>query len=526
MEIKAKITDEIFKPLTDEQLESLSRKDLITIAKTEQMLRRFLEAYSTEMEEKLVQIQGNYYRIKAQLFSPGSEKSPKEKPEKQRDSQGKNADKPKACAPKSLTERYPEAPVIEKNIAAEKLPTCPCCGETMEDSGLTEDSEYLTGIPKQYIVIRQHRRKYRCRSCHGAIVTSPNLPRVVPGSSYSDELIIDATLSKYCDLIPMERYCEMAGRGVLSGLPPQSMIGGSFKLGEFMVPAYEKTRAEALGGGILNADETPHKMLEGDEKKGWFLWIFLGEKSCFFECHDTRSGDVASAVLKESNCEVLVSDVYSGYKKAVRETNEYRAANGKPPIAMAYCNSHARRGFKANEFEAPNEASFMLQQYKAIYHLNSLSKDKPLETVQELRSQMKPYFEAMKLSAEKWIDGFSSKSGISKALNYFLKNYEGLTYCLEHPRVPLDNNAAERAIRSPVVGRKTWYGTHSRAGALAAARHFRLVESCKMNGINPRAYYLDVVRRIHLERPVLTPREFAQSERGPPDEGSKNPPFS
>ncbi len=507
MEIKVKLSDKIFDPLTDEQLESLERKDLMAIARTEQMLRRFLEAFIQETEEKLVEIQGNYYRVKARMFSPSSEKSTREKdPEKQAKDKTKDPNKPKAPAPKSLTERYPSSPVIEKDIAAEELPACPCCGEVMEDSGMTEDSEYLTSVPKQFMVVRQRRRKYRCRGCHGSIVTTPNLPRVVPGSSYSDELIIDARLSKYCDLIPMERYCEMAGRSGLPGLPAQSVIGCSFKLADFMVSAYDKTRAEALGERQLNADETPHNMLEGDAKKGWFLWSFLGDKTCFFECHDTRSGDVASAVLKESKCEVLISDVYSGYKKAVRETNEFRAVNGKPLISMAYCNSHARRGFKANEFEAPKEAGFMVEQYKAIYRLNALSKDKPLETVRELRSQMKPYFESMKVHAERWIDGFSSKSGISKALNYFLKNYEGLTYCLDHHRVPLDNNAAERAIRSPVVGRKTWYGTHSRAGALAAARHFTLVESCKLNRINPRAYYLDTVRRIHLKLPVLTPR--------------------
>jgi hypothetical protein len=55
--------------------------------------------------------------------------------------------------------------------------------------------------------------------------------------------------------------------------------------------------------------------------------------------------------------------------------------------------------------------------------------------------------------------------------------------------VPIDNNASERILRGPVVGRKTWYGTHSKDGALAAAVHFSLVQSCRLVGLNPRTYY-------------------------------------
>lgn len=501
--MKVKLSDPILKPLSDEQMESLSRRDLLIVLKHEQRLRQYYEDCARLMEEKVFEVAGQLYRVKASLYGPSSEKSPS--------NSGKCDRKPKGKPERSArlpSERYPNAEIVDEHVTAVEPPICRCCGKPMEDSGMDEISEYLTVIPKKYIVVRQHRHKYRCSGCHGDILTAPATPRIVPGSSYSDEMIVDATLSKYCDLIPMERYCQMAQRLGFSGLPSQSLIEASFRLAMFVKAAYECLRNETLKADVLLADETPHRMLEGDPRKGWFLWGFLNDQSCFYECHDTRSGDVAAACLQQSDCEVLVTDVYSGYRKAVRETNEVRATEGRPGIQMAFCNSHARRGFKASEFEAPDEASFMIEQYRAIYQIEETARHDDHGQILVHRAGMRPYFETMKSYAENHIEAFSSKSGISKALNYFLKNYEGLTLFLDRPLVPIDNNASERLLRGPVVGRKTWYGTHSKTGAEAMAIHFSLVEACKLNGINPRTYYADLIRRIHCKDSVLTPRQY------------------
>ena len=96
------------------------------------------------------------------------------------------------------------------------------------------------------------------------------------------------------------------------------------------------------------------------------------------------------------------------------------------------------------------------------------------------------------------------------AYKYFLKYYDGLTLFISNPLIPIDNNPSERLLRSPVVGRKTWYGTHSKAGAEAAAVHFSIVETCKLNGVNPREYYADAVERIHSKRELITPSHFRE----------------
>lgn len=312
----------------------------------------------------------------------------------------------------------------------------------------------------------------------------------------------------------MERYCQMAARSGLLGLPPQSIITTSIRFSKFVSVVYDRIRQETLSDQMLLADETPHRMLEGDAKSKWYLWGFSTAKACFFECHDTRSGDVSASVLAESICQFLLTDVYCGYKKSIRLVNEIRTAKNLPILLAAFCNAHARRQFKDDEDEdgIPDDAQYMIEQYELIYKLESEAKGQPTEVILKKRAQMKPIFEVMKEEAARKINGYSNKSQMKRAYNYFLENYEGLTRFTDNSIIPIDNNPSERLLRSHVIGRKTWYGTHSRRGAAAAAIHFTIVESCKMNQVNPREFYLDAVQRIHGKKPILTPFEYKQLE--------------
>lgn len=106
------------------------------------------------------------------------------------------------------------------------------------------------------------------------------------------------------------------------------------------------------------------------------------------------------------------------------------------------------------------------------------------------------------------VKGYSSKSSLGKAMSYLTENFDGLTLFLTNHELPIDNNSQERLLRSPVVGRKTWYGTHSERGAETAAILFSLVETCKLNGVNPREYFKKLVQDIHNKKSPYTPSEF------------------
>jgi hypothetical protein len=204
-----------------------------------------------------------------------------------------------------------------------------------------------------------------------------------------------------------------------------------------------------------------------------------------------------------------MSDVFSGYGKAVRLANEVRRSKGLPLIKNVYCNAHCRRNFKRAKDRFLDEAGFFVEQYKEIYRLNELSKGRSPPEVLELRAQMVPHFEAMKVRALERLAAYSSKSSIAKAMGYLLKNYAELTLFTGDPQLPIDNNPQERLLRNPVIGRKTWYGTHSKRGALTTAILFTLVESCKLNQVNPRAYFKRLIEDLHSGKEAYTPHQFA-----------------
>jgi hypothetical protein len=317
-------------------------------------------------------------------------------------------------------------------------------------------------------------------------------------------MLVDVALSKYCDLIPVERYVQMAERGGAKGLPANTLIEGTHNLAVFLSPVYDKIKSEVMSSKILHADETPHRMLEGDEKSSWYLWGFSTSTASYFEAHDTRSGAVAADIIKESECEYLVSDVFSGYSKAVTDSNVFRRENKLPIIKNIYCNAHARRKFKESSQSYERESRLFLWCYGKIYHLEK-KKD-----FKDRREWQKLYYGVMERFGLKIKSAYSSKSSLVKAIDYFIKNFDELTYFLKHEDLPIDNNMQERLMRNPVIGRKTWYGNHSKKGAQTSSVLFSLVESCKLNKVNPRDYFKNIVHAIHEKRDIFTPSEYAR----------------
>jgi transposase len=300
------------------KFDSFSREDLVKRQvlledEVERLVKELYELRQIKISDeqlKLITIE-QLSSLNDTLYGASSERykkpAPKETPQEP---------KPRIRQP---SERYPNVPVREVPLTVLPPPSCGTCGKQMSDSGMTEDSEQLTVIPKKFEIIRYKRSIYRC-SCQACMLTAPPAPKIVAASSYSNEMILDVVLSKYCDLIPIDRYAKMAARySGLMDLPPHSLIDLTHKFADFVIEVYRLIRAGILKVRVLNADETPHKMLEGSDRKLWYLWGFSTPTLCYLECHNTRSGDVASDILLNSICEVLVTDLFSGYGKAQRE---------------------------------------------------------------------------------------------------------------------------------------------------------------------------------------------------------------
>jgi transposase len=426
--------EELLKEIDKTKLGQLSREDIEKFVAAQERvihdLTRKVQSLNSKIDQKkqsFLELDGEYIVCKTEVTEvkagdPGESTDEKKKKKKK---ETKKVQLP--------SERYPEAEVTETELSFRDPQSCSCCSAEMSPSGLFEVSEVLTVTPAVFKINRIKREKLRCSKCYGDVKTAPALPRIVPGGSYSDEMIIDVVVAKYCDLIPIERYAQMAARGGLKDLPPQSLIQLTHYCAAFIRSVYDLIKKELLQRTVLHADETPHRMLEQwgveeeDKRKSWYLWGFSDNlTSSYLEVRNTRSGDVASELLSESNCEYLVSDVFSGYNKSVRQTNEKRAKLGRPGVFNIYCNAHAYRKFK--DLKDDTEFEDIRQLYKRIYRLEGIAQRRPTqERLLKARAKMTKLFEEIKALCLARLSEHSSKSAAGKAMSYFLKNYESFT---------------------------------------------------------------------------------------------------
>lgn len=411
---------------------------------------------------------------------------------------------------RSLTEQYPHAEVEDRYVTFDQPPGCGCCKTSLIDSGLEEVTEHLHSIPARHKIIRQHRRKYKCPKCYWGLASAPLPPRIAPGSSLGDSFIFEAIIAKYYYLIPAERYAVMVSQSGFLGFPPQLVLAAHHYAADFLKPIYLLLKQQIQSKRkVLHADETPHRMLEGSDTKNWFFWGFCSVEGYYYEAHPTRSGDIASDFLAESECENLMSDVYAGYGKAVREANQIRIKEERSEIASLFCNAHPRRKFKEAAIAYPEEAQFFIDQYQRIYRLDGEMKNlTDPSSRREKREQMRPLYQAMLERANELLLRYPSRSSLVSALLYFTKNYAGFTRFLEDPDLPIDNNIAERQLRNPVIGRKTWYGTHSERGVETAEILFSILQTCRFLKVNPRDYLQAITQALHRGDPPFTPGQY------------------
>ena len=146
-----------------------------------------------------------------------------------------------------------------------------------------------------------------------------------------------------------------------------------------------------------------------------------------------------------------------------------------------YCNAHARRKFREI---SGDDGTFFVERYQEIYALEKEAQTLDAEGRLAKRQEMRPHFEQIRVRATELLDTVSSRGGTATAINYFLKNFEALTRFLDNPLLPIDNNHQERQLRNHVIGRKHGTARTSEGGANRTIL-FSIVESCKLNNINP-----------------------------------------
>jgi transposase len=398
---------------------------------------------------------------------------------------------------KPLPEHLPR-----ETVTHEPACTCPGCGGTTFSRIGQDEREVLEYVPSSFKVICHVRPKLSCRACE-TIVQSPMPSLPIERGRPGPGLIAHVVVAKYCDHLPLYRQSVIYAReGVeLDRATLADWVGQA----EFLLaPLAEAIGKHVRAGRVLHADDTTVPVLapgNGKTKTGR-LWVVLRDErpwgsdvppAAFYLYSPDRKGIRAEALL--GTClGFLHADGYSGFDSLYRPTQP----GGEPALIEVSCWSHARRKFyDVHHATASPIAMEALERIAALFAIEGSIRGRPPEQREAARKEHAlPLLEQLKAFLETSLRQVSAKSALAQAIRYSLSRWKQLNRYITNGRLEMSNNAAERAMKPPVLGRKNYLFCGSDAGGKRAACMYTIIETCRMNGVDPQAYLADVLARI------------------------------
>jgi hypothetical protein len=196
---------------------------------------------------------------------------------------------------------------------------------------------------------------------------------------------------------------------------------------------------------------------------------------------------------------VLQVDGYPGFKRLAGDRTD-------ASVRLAFCWAHMRRYFY--EFHASTQsplAAEVLAQVQALYAIESQIPGHPAEHRRQVRqARSRPIVEALHGWLQVHQDRVSATSDLAKAIRYALRHWPGLALFLDDGRVEMDSNVVERAIRPIALARKNALFAGSDGGARHWAIAMTLIQTARLNGVEPMAWLTDVLERIVSGRTMAT----------------------
>ena len=389
----------------------------------------------------------------------------------------------------------PALPIVDVRHA---LPldqrACPACGGTLTElAGQCEIAERITTVKATYHVEHHARQKYRC-ACNGAVVTAPAPPTLIPGGRYTPAFAVSVAVAKYTDHLPLERQVRMMAREGLI-VESQTLWDQIEALARHLEPTYEALGRQALATPVIHVDETRWPRLGSDGPAAGTVWGLATPTLAFYRILPGKSADEGRQFLGGYRGTVVV-DGYAVYEVLARDG---------PGFTLAHCWAHTKRKYDAIAEHWPTACAEIGELIGDLYAVERLVPGRfPGDAAaQTLRLQLRqersrPILDRIKTWAMAQVG--LPRSEFGKAVRYMLARWTGLTRFVDNPCIALDNNAAERVLRGPVVGRKNHYGSKSLRGTQVAAIFYTLCETAKLNGVDPHAYLARAVEAA-LARP-------------------------
>jgi transposase len=372
---------------------------------------------------------------------------------------------------------------------------------------ISEKTTYrLAQRPASYVLLKFIRPVIK-RKKDGKIACSP-APSAVLGKSLADvSLLACMAIDKFRFHLPLYRqHQRMAAAGIR--LARSTLTDLMHRTANLLQPIYESQLHSVISGSVVAMDETPIKVgrkHRGKMKTGYFWPIYGDRDEVVFPFSDSRSGAFIQEVLGEYSG-VLLTDGYTAYEKYAARING---------VVHAQCWSHTRRHFLKAEDIEPELTATALDYIRRLYDEEGELNRRRLDATKRLEQrakQCKPivdeFFEWVKTTLEQ--RALLPSSPFTGAADYALARERPLRVFLEYPDVPIDTNHLEREIRPIALGRKNWLFCWTEVGAQCVGIFQSLIATCRLQGIDPYTYLVDVLQRVddHPASDVaaLTPR--------------------
>lgn len=358
-----------------------------------------------------------------------------------------------------------------------------------------EVTEELDLKPASLFVRRYIRPRYVSQeeTFHIAPLPARVIDKGIPGAGLLSQIICDKFVTHLPFYRQSQRY-EQLGMKL-----PASTLDGWFEAACLLLePLYETLSKQILSATYLQVDETPIPVLD-KQKKGethrGYHWVYYSpeKKLVLFDYQEGRGREGPVKLLKE----------YKGYLQtdgyAVYEQFEERQ-----DIILVGCLAHARRKFEQALHNDKARAERVLLLMQALYAVERQAREENLSVEDRYALRQEKALLVMDELGEYVVQDYQQvlpKSTIGKAFHYFASRYNKLYEYLHNGRLEIDNNLIENSIRPVALGRKNYLFAGSHPGAQRTAIVYSLLGSCKLQGINPYDYLLDVLQRMP-EHPV------------------------
>lgn len=387
---------------------------------------------------------------------------------------------------------------------------CPCCGSDDLSHLPPSVTETLEKVPARHKVIQTVRQKVACRACEK--ISQPPAPfHVTPRGMFGPHFLASLVFQKYGLHQPLNSQRDrLESEGIpfsLSTLADQ--IGA---VAAVTRPIFLLLEAHVLAAERLHGDDTTVPLLAKYKTDIARMWDYVRNDKPFggpappgvvFYYSRNRKGEHPRTHLANYTG-ILQVDRYAGFNEMFRE------GWADKPMTRANCWAHSRRQFfelvdvakqiKRNKNAAPIISPLALEALQRIDRIFDIERDINGRSAAERLAVRKGQIAPIVKELEQWMreqrSALSRHDPVAKAMNYLLNDWQGFTSFLDDGRICLTNNAAEREVRGIARGRKAWLFVGSDRGGERAAMMYSLIQTCRLNDVDPLAWLTDVLARI------------------------------